>query len=423
MVIHTVQPGETVYSIAETYGISTDRLLTDNNIYDLPLVVGESLVIMDPKDTYLVQEGDTLEGIAAANGVTVMELLRNNPQLSDRFYIYPGEELVIRFTDEKTYELSTNGYAFPFIDINVLRKTLPFLTYLTIVYYRITWDGGIVDINDQELIDMAKAYGVAPIMLISTVSAFGDIDVEATHNLITQKTIQETLISNVIDVLKAKGYYGLNIDIQNILQQDRQLYVDFVENISERVRQAGYYVSITITPRTFLSGTDRMYQGPEYSTLGQLTDSSMLLSYEWGHAHSPQPALPISEVRDLLDYIVTQIPPEKINIGLPTIGYIWQVPFVPNYTVANAITHNSALILASEVGATLQRDPASDAPYFSFTTDADYIVWFRDVRSIVALLDLVIEYGLKGVGIWNTMQFATGFWILINARYEIRKIE
>jgi spore germination protein len=408
------------------YGVSADKLMLDNNIIDPDrLIVGESLAVMFPKEFYIVQEGDNLEGIAAANEVSVIQLLRNNPQLSDRLYIYPGEELIISFTDEKRSELSINGYAYPFIQASILRKTLPYLTYLTIFYYRITIDGDIIDIEDKELIEMAKLYGVAPIMCISAISELGDADVVATHSILTDKSKQENLINHVLENMKTKSYYGLNIDMQNILLEDRQLYVDFVANISGRARQEGYYVNITLTPRTFPTGTNMMYQGPEYAVLGQLTDGTMLLSYEWGHAHSPQPALPIAQVRVLLDYSITQIPAEKISIGLPTIGYTWQLPFIPGYTIANSITHDSALTLASEVGATIQRDAASEAPYFQYkyTTDTDYIVWFRDVRSTKALLDLAVEYGLEGIGIWNTMQFASGLWLLVNATFEITKID
>lgn len=423
MIIHIVQPDETINSIAEKYGVSANKLIIDNSISDSNrLVVGQSLAVLFPKETYQVQEGDNLADIAASHGVSVMQLLRNNPQLSNRMYIYPGEELIISLTDEKRMEISTNGYALPFIDINVLQKTLPYLTYLTIFYYKITIEGEIVDIKDQELINTAKRYDVAPIMLISTLTDTRETDVEAAHSILTNMDTQEHLINRVLENMKAKGYYGLNIDMQNIVQEDKQRFVDFVANISSRVKQDGFYVFITLTPYTFPIETGIMYQGPEYATLAQLADSTMLLSYEWGHAYSPQPALPITEVRALLDYAVTQIPPKKINIGLPILGYIWQLPFIAGHSVANAISHNSALTLAGDVGVPILHDVTSEAPYFSYTTDAEYIVWFRDVRSIAALLELVVEYGLEGIGTWNIMQFASGMWVMINAQFEVKKV-
>lgn len=423
MVIHTVQPNETINSIAQKYGVSADKLIIDNYISDPnQLVVGQTLTVLFPKETYHVQDGDNLADIAASHRVSVMQLLRNNPQLSNREYIYPGEELVISLTDEKIMEISTNGYAFPFINISVLRQTLPYLTYLTIFYYRITMDGEIVDINDQELINNAREYGVAPIMLISTLTDTKTTDMEATHSILTNMDAQEHLINCVLENMKAKGYYGLNIDMQNIAQEDKQLFIDFIANISSRVRQEGYSVFTTLTPNTFSTETGIMYQGPEYATLGQLTDSVMLLSYVWGSESSPQPALSLAQVKDYLDYSVMQIPPEKLNIGIPTIGYIWQLPFIAGNTVANVVTHNSALMLAWDVRVAVQHDVASEAPYFSYITDKEYIVWFRDVRNTAALLKLVAEYGLEGIGTWQIMQFASGMWVMINAQFEIRKV-
>lgn len=423
MIIHTVQPNETVYTIAEKYGVSEDRLVVDNQLNDLQqLVVGQTLIVLIPKETYQVREGDTLADIAASHGISLIQLLRNNPQLFNKSFIYPGEELIISFTNEKLEEISTNGYTLPFINIDVLQKTLPYLTYLTIFYYKITPDGDILDINDQKLIDTSREYGVAPIMIISTLTDDGTTDEEAYHKLLMNTEAQEHLINQVLEKMKTKGYYGLNIDMQNITQEDKQSFINFITNISSRVKQDGYLVFITLTPHTFPTETGIMYQGPEYAALGQLTDSTVLLSYEWGNARSPQPALPLAEVRSLLDYSVSQIPPEKITIGLPIIGYIWQVPFIPNHSIANAVTLNSALSLAGDVGAVIQHDNASEAPYFSYTTDKEYIVWFRDVRSISAILDLVSEYGLEGIATWNIIQFSSGMWLMINDRFEIKKV-
>ena len=185
MIIHTVHPNETINSIAESYGISAEKLAIDNQITDPNrLIVGQSLLVLFPEETYQVMDGDNLADIAASYGIPMMQLLRNNPQLFDRKYIYPGENLIVSLTDEKIMEISTNGYAFPFIDISLLQKTLPYLTYLTIFYYRITMDGGIVDINDQELINTARGYGVAPIMLISTLTDTKKPDVKATQNIL-----------------------------------------------------------------------------------------------------------------------------------------------------------------------------------------------------------------------------------------------
>ena len=140
------------------------------------LAIGQTIVIVYPKITYVIQDGDTLYGIAEKFGVSPIQLLRNNPFLSDKEYIYPGETIVISYEDSKKRNVVTSGYAYPFIDKNILKKTLPYLTYLTVFNYRVTREGELINIDDEEIIQLAKEYGVAPMMLISTLTDAGVAD-------------------------------------------------------------------------------------------------------------------------------------------------------------------------------------------------------------------------------------------------------
>ncbi len=136
MIIHVVQPDETLNSISDNYKIPIDRLILENGITNPGnLAIGQTIVIVQPEVLYTVQAGDSLESIAAQHNVTPMELLRNNPYLSDREYLYADETIVISYQTDKTRTIATSGYIFPYIDKSVLIKTLPFLTYLNIFNY------------------------------------------------------------------------------------------------------------------------------------------------------------------------------------------------------------------------------------------------------------------------------------------------
>lgn len=424
MNIHVVQPGETIDTIANKYGVSAKRLIQENELTDPnSLVIGETIVILYPELTYMIQEGDTLLGIANAHNVTVMQILKNNPYLSEREFIYPGEEIVISYRYDKNREISVNGYAFPFIDERILRKTLPFLTYLTIFNYRITDDGEIVDIDDAEIVRIATEYGVASIMIISTSTATQERNYELIHNILISDVIQNRLIDNVLTNIKVKGYYGLNVDFQDVLPSDQQLYVDFIEKITSRLNQEGYEVFVTITPTTFETEIGRMYQGLDYAGIGQAANGTILLSYEWGFdLRIPIGVISFSEVKQSLDYAVTQIMPGKIYIGIPSIGYVWKLPFEEGISIANAISHSNAIELAREVGATILYNEISEAPFFQYVSEFEYIVWFKDARSIDALVKLVPEYDLQGIGTWQIMSFFAQMWLVINSQYEIEKV-
>jgi len=66
MLIHVVKPGDTVYSIALEYGIPMSQLILDNGLETSSrLAVGQALVVQFPTQTHTVQPGETLASIAA----------------------------------------------------------------------------------------------------------------------------------------------------------------------------------------------------------------------------------------------------------------------------------------------------------------------------------------------------------------------
>ena len=69
MIVHVVTSGETLYSIASSYGADPARLAADNTVpASGALAVGQTLVIRFPRQVHAVQPGETLYSIAAAYG-------------------------------------------------------------------------------------------------------------------------------------------------------------------------------------------------------------------------------------------------------------------------------------------------------------------------------------------------------------------
>ena len=102
MDIHMVQPGDTLYRIAQQYGVSMSRLLLDNRPPDPNrLAVGQALVVQYPRETLILQPGETLAQAAQRGGISLRQLLRNNPQLEGGENALPGQELVLSFQQEK----------------------------------------------------------------------------------------------------------------------------------------------------------------------------------------------------------------------------------------------------------------------------------------------------------------------------------
>ncbi len=426
MIIHVVQPGETLNSISDYYKIPVDRLILENGITNPDnLAIGQTIVIVQPETLYTVQAGDTLESIAEQHGTTPMELLRNNPYLSDREILYVGETIVISYQTNKTKTIATSGYIFPYIDKSVLIKTLPFLSYLSIFNYRATSKGEIITrADDTELIQLAKTYGAAPMMFVSTITDEGNVSREVTYEILNNPSVQDLLIYNALEILKTKGYYGINIYAETITNENINRFAEYLERAAAIFHSEGFRVVITITPITNIDTPNVSFEKIDYSKLSEFVDAIMFSSYEWARSGSyPSAIFPVNVLRELLDYAVSIIPPEKIFLGITTLGYDWTLPYVPGATEATSITYNSAVEMAADNNIPIQFNEAAQSPFFYYMDSNGilHLVWFNDARSFEARAGLVAEYDLQGLSLWTIMRFDTQMWFIINTQYYIQK--
>ncbi|MFW6677347.1 LysM peptidoglycan-binding domain-containing protein [Lacrimispora sp. AGF001] len=427
MIIHVVKQGETIVSISEYYKIPVDRLILENGITNPDnLAVGQTIVIVQPETLYVVQAGDTLESIAKQHGTTPMELLRNNPYLSDREILYIGESIVISYQTNKTRTIATSGYTFSYIDKSVLIKTLPFLTYLTIFNYRATSEGEIITIaDDADVIQLAKTYGVAPIMFVSTITEEGTIIREVTQNILNNSSVQDRLIDNILQMIKTKGYYGVNMYIEDITQDNINSIVEYIKKASAIFRSEGYRVLITTTPIMNIQGPIVSFEKLDYSRLSGYVDGILFASYDWARFYSyPSSIYPVNVLRELLAYVTSIIPLELLFLGITTLGYDWTLPYVPGATEATAIANNNAIQIAADNNIPIQFNEAAQSPFFYYMDSNGilHLVWFNDARSFEARAGLVAEFDLQGLSLWTIMRFDTQMWFIINTQYYIQKL-
>lgn len=429
MIIHVVQQGDTIQSIAEYYRTSETVLIRDNALREPDnLVIGQAIVIAYPTLTYIVQEGDTLEGIANSHNVSLIQLLQNNPYLSDREYIYSGDRIVVSY--EKKGTIVTHGNTIPFINNISYTKTLPYLTYISIVNYTVTDTGEIISYyDDLELIQTAKQYSVIPLMFLTTLTLQGEANIRTAYQLLLDENYQNRLIENIINSLREKGFYGINVSYEYVSETTLPYIERVYSKIEARLKEEGFFVFATINPNITVLGDELVFQRMDYTELSTLADSIVFMNYE--RARNVNPPSPISSIYQMevyLDYLMDTVPTNILSLGLATIGYDWALPYLAGISSVNSLTIDSAIGLARNEGADIQFDEISQTPYFRYTNrrgpnPVEHIVWFIDARSINALLDLVAANDLQGIGIWNITVFNEQLWLIINSQFEILKFE
>ena len=419
--IYVVQSGDSLTSIAKRYGVSLERLRSDNGLLpEQPLVPGQALVVFIPKETYQVRLGDTIYGIARQAGISARELIQRNPSLAQGAPLTVGEHLTLRLKEEPEGSLMVNGYAYPHIEQRVLRQAMPYLTDLSLFSYGFREDGALVPLADSRLLAEASLCGAGAVLVLTSIDESGTFSSQRASHLFQDQRLQEVVLDQLLQVMLEKGYLGLDVDFEYVEERDKEAFFHFLGRARERLHQDGFFLHVDLAPKTHAQQSGPLYTAHDYSVIGAIADSVLLMTYEWGYAYGPPMAVaPLPQVGEVLQYGVTEIAPGKIQLGIPNYGYDWTLPYEPSRRAAT-IGNQEAVRLAGQVGAEIQFDTVSQAPYFRYTREGiAHQVWFEDARSIQAKLRLALQYGIGGVAYWNLLRPFSQNWALLSQKIRI----
>lgn len=374
---------------------------------------------------YVVKEGDNVDQLAEQYGVPVIWIIEAN-QLVYPYALTIGQSLLI-LTEAAFLErgIFANGFAYPFISPWVLRQTLPYLSELSVFSYGFTAEGELIipKLPVDWMVDEALTYGTSPILTLTPFGPDGNFNNQLIHQILANDEARNQLIREIYSEVLQVGYRGVNIDFEFILAEDREAFTEFVQEITNTVEELGGEVTVCLAPKTSADQKGVLYEGKDYPALGNAATRVFVMTYEWGYTYGPPMAVaPLNKVRQVLDYAVSEIPANKITMGIPNYGYDWTLPYVRGESRARTIGNIEAVQLAIENQVPIRFDEVAQSPYFHYVKDGvTHEVWFEDARSIYAKYNLLRSYPLYGFGCWQIMRLFRPMWLLMTG--EVERIE
>lgn len=259
-------------------------------------------------------------------------------------------------------------------------------------------NGELSERPSRVVINQAHQFGTKVLLVVTNLTPGGKFSTPLIARLVRDPAFSARVLQNIRNLLNEYRLDGVNFDLEKAAAQDRSLYTQLIYNWTMRLKQDNYRVTMDVPAKTWDDPSDVWKGSFDYQALGQIVDEIILMTYEehWpGSAPGSVASLPW--VNQVLDYALSNIPIQKILMGVPLYGYDWI-----QGDSAKVISYRRATELARRFGAPLQWDAQQHSTFFRYESMGKrHTVYFEDPRSLKEKLDLAIRRGIKGVALWE----------------------
>lgn len=234
-------------------------------------------------------------------------------------------------------------------------------------------------------------------------------------DILINEKVQDEIIEFMVDEAEKNDYAGWQFDFENINHLDRDMYADFVEKTYKVMKESNLEFSVAVIPRTRDYDPNSTNQdwssGYDFKRIGENSDFISIMSYDDPYSVGPVASLPFT--KKILDYMKTQVAPEKMSLGIPL--YCWKWDDDINLRVGS-LTHKLA---EKEYKKGKDRkkdyDEVLGNETFSYRdrSGTNYTVWCESKESIQAKLEIIEEEGLRGFSAWALGQETSWLWRIL----------
>lgn len=329
-----------------------------------------------------------------------------------------GTKLVLNYDNSDKKPIIVNGFCYQGITNQTLNKELPSLSYVSPFAYRIGTNGNLIALEDSRIIEKAKDYDTEPMLVVANVKETGGFSTDLSSRILRTPSVQDTLIGEINNTIRNKGYKALCIDFEYVDEEDKKNYSDFLSRVKSGIDVPLF---VALAPKISDQQTGRLYTAHDYYAIGKIADYVILMTYEWGYTYGePMPVAPLNQVKNVIRYAKSKIDVEKIIMGIPNYGYDWTLPYQKG-TKAESLSNVDAIALAKKYHSEILFDTTSRTPYFHYKKDGKmHVVHFEDACSVNAKFNLVLDENLKGISIWTITTYFPQLYLLIDEYFEVK---
>lgn len=259
----------------------------------------------------------------------------------------------------------------------------------------------------------AKDYGYKIWPIITNGIDSASYSANDTSALLKSEYNRENFIKNIREIAKKDKIDGINIDFESMKDDDRELYTQFIRELTPILRNEGITVSVDFY---FVKYIDRQ-------RIGDVADYVILMGYDQKGAWSNE-AGSISSVKiveEQLNSLIndSKIESNKIILGVPFYTRLWTIKNVSEKPTTKIYSMQDCQDFIADNNVTPVWDEDAGQNYAEVKKgDLTYKLWIEDKDSMKKRVELIKKYNLAGISAWRKGLETEDVWQTITSNIK-----
>lgn len=368
------------YNLVNVYSdISTKSNVLDIlNIDDKVTVYTDSL---EHKSWYKIKTDKGIVGYISKNSVTIQAEEKENVETESK----ENKDKIVMF-----WQYGSN--------LDVLGKNkIEGVNVVSPTWYELKNSSGDISSKySSSYYSKAKEYGYKIWPIITNGIDSASYSANDTSALLKSEYNRENFIKNIREIAKKDKLDGINIDFESMKDDDRELYTQFIRELTPILRNEGITVSVDFY---FVKYIDRQ-------RIGDVADYVILMGYDQKGAWSSE-AGSISSVKiveEQLNSLIndSKIESNKIILGVPFYTRLWTIKNVSEKPTTKIYSMQDCQDFIADNNITPVWDEDAGQSYAEVKKgDLTYKLWIEDKESMKKRVELINKDNLAGVSAWR----------------------
>ena len=236
---------------------------------------------------------------------------------------------------------------------------------------------------------------------------------DTTSQILNDYEKRETMIENLIDLVKEYNVDGVNVDFENMNDEDKDVYSRFLIELAPRLKILGKTLSVDVTAP---DGSETWSLCFDRNTISNVADYIVFMSYDQYGVSSSKAGTTAG-----YDWVETNIKkflgqedvdPDKIILGIPLYMRLWKEE---DGEVTSKVVNIKDMYDNLPENQVANWDDKLKQYYVEYEDDgATYKMWIENDKSIGEKINLAKQYNLAGIAFWEKDREANDeFWTTV----------